>query len=76
MRQPAACFLFFADEWVKAKVASMHGFGGLDNCSLCGMEVEEGGERMRSIDDVTYVFCPRCAATRKQEIRKMLRLDG
>lgn len=53
----------------------MHGFGGLDNCSLCGIEVEEGGERMRSIDDVTYVFCTRCSRTRKAEIRKMLKLS-
>ena len=53
----------------------MHGFGGLDNCSLCGIEVEGLGERMRSIDDVTYIFCTKCAENRKEEIKKMLKLS-
>ena len=69
--------LFFADEGrVNCKVTNMHGFGGLDSCSLCGVEVEERGERMRSIDDVTYIFCAKCSANRRDEIRKMLKLDG
>ncbi len=58
-----------------AKVTNMHGFGGLNNCSLCGIEVEERGERMRSIDDVTYIFCTKCAENRKEEIKKMLKLS-
>jgi len=53
----------------------MHGFGGLDNCSLCGAEIEGLGERMRSINDVTYIFCDKCAKNRKDEIKKMLKLS-
>ena len=54
----------------------MQGFGGLDNCSLCGIEIEDLGERMRSIDDVTYIFCSKCAKTRREEINRMLKLSG
>jgi DNA-directed RNA polymerase subunit RPC12/RpoP len=54
----------------------MHGFGGLDNCSLCGAEIEEGGERMRSLDDITYIFCEHCSKTRRGEINRMLKLKG
>ena len=54
----------------------MQGFGGLDNCSLCGIEIEGLGERMRSIDDVTYIFCNKCAKTRREEINRMLKLSG
>ena len=53
----------------------MQGFGGLDNCSICGIEVEEHGERMRSIDDVTYIFCDKCSKNKRDEIRRMLKLD-
>jgi hypothetical protein len=56
-------------------VTNMQGFGGLDNCSLCGVEVEEGGERMRSIDDVTYVFCEKCSKNRRADINRMLKLS-
>ncbi|MBD3389460.1 hypothetical protein GF415_00705 [Candidatus Micrarchaeota archaeon] len=52
----------------------MQGFGGLDKCSLCGAEIEEHGERMRSINDVTYIFCDNCSKTRRDEINKLLRL--
>ena len=67
--------LFFSGECGKAKVANMQGFGGLDKCSLCGVEIEGLGERMRSIDDITYIFCERCSKTRREEINKMLRLS-
>ena len=53
----------------------MQGFGGLDNCSLCGVEVEEGGTRMRGMDDITYVFCARCSSMRKGEISRKLGLE-
>jgi hypothetical protein len=65
-----------AESGQQKKVTRMQGFGGLDNCSLCGVEVEEGGERMRSIDDITYVFCSKCARTRREEINRMLKLNG
>lgn len=58
----------------KSKVTIMQGFGGLDKCSLCGAEIEEHGERMRSINDVTYIFCDKCSKTRRDEINKLLRL--
>jgi DNA-directed RNA polymerase subunit RPC12/RpoP len=58
------------------QVTGMQGFGGLDNCSICGAEVEEHGERMRSIDDVTYIFCSRCSKHKREKISRMLGLDG
>lgn len=36
--------------------------------------MEDLGERMRSIDDVTYIFCSKCANTRRAEINRMLKL--
>ena len=53
----------------------MQRFGGLDNCSICGIEIEGLGERMRSINDVTYIFCEKCSKTRRDEINRMLKLS-